>query len=224
MTVYPLSVTYEKPLEITITGFPSVMLLTPGLIKYQNSSAPIPRLNGVEGTADRDGLPQFYCYHTSGRAQHIRTHRERAGGGGHPLARAPEIIQVPTITPVATSVPLPTAVPPPTQVPVAYASTYDNTDNYTKAALARCTRLSSQSESVRSRPRFAYIEIDNGEICVYPMKDTDGSFPKEEEVTLGAFTARTNSSVTWNKVDTAEGSVAQMILTDDWDITIDISP
>ena len=133
-------------------------------------------------------------------------------------------LQVPTITPVATSVPLPTAVPPPTPVPVAYASTYDNTDNYTKAALARCTRLSSQSESVRSRPRFAYIEIDNGEICVYPMKDTDGNFPKEEEVTLGAFTARTNSSVTWNKVDTAEGSVAQQILTDDCDIAIDISP
>lgn len=68
------------------------------------------------------------------------------------------------------------------------------------------------------------MEIDNGEICVYPMKDTDGSFPKEEEVTLGAFTARANSSVTWNKVDTAEGSVAQQILTDDRDITIDISP
>ena len=143
---------------------------------------------------------------------------------GIPHARAPEVIQVPTITPVATSVPLPTAVPPPTPVPVAYASTYDNTDNYTKAALARCTRLSSQSESVRSRPRFACMEIDNGEICVYPMKDTDGNFPKEEEVTLGAFTARANSSVTWNKVDTAEGSVAQLILTDDRDITIDISP
>jgi len=68
------------------------------------------------------------------------------------------------------------------------------------------------------------MEIDNGEICIYPMKDTDGNFPKEEEVTLGAFTAWANSSVTWNKVDTAEGSVAQMILTDDWDITIDISP
>jgi len=217
-------VTYEKPLDITITGFPSGMLLTPRLIKYQNSSVSIPRFNGVEGTADRDGLSQFYCYHTSGRAQHIRTHRERAGGGGHPHARASEVILVTTITPVATSVPLPTAMPPPTPVPVACVSTYDNTDNYTKAALARCTRLSSQSESVRFPLKFACMEIDNGEICVYLMKDTDGNFPKAEEVTLGAFTARANSSVTWNKVDTAEGSVAQLILTDDRDITIDISP
>ena len=200
------------------------MLLTPGLIKYQNSSVPIPRLNGVEGTADRDGLPQFYCYHTSGRAQHIRTHRKRAGGGGISTPEAQRSYRYLRFTPVATSVPLPTAVPPPTAVPVAYASTYDNTNNYTKAALARCTRLSSQSESVRSRPRFAYIEMDNGEICVYPMKDTDGNFPKEEEVILGAFTARANSSVTWNKVDTAGGSLAQLILTDDRDITIDISP
>ena len=53
---------------------------------------------------------------------------------GAPHARAPEVIKVPRFTPVATSVPLPTAVPPPTPVPVAYASTYDNTDNYTRAA------------------------------------------------------------------------------------------
>ena len=77
---------------------------------------------------------------------------------------------------------------------------------------------------VRFGAGTACIEIGNGDVCVYPMADADGSFPKGEEVTLGAFPTNANSEVTWTQVDVTENSIAVLTLARDRDVTLVISP
>jgi hypothetical protein len=62
VTVYPSSVTYGDPLDITITGFPSSMFLSPGTVSFHGKQVPIPGSSGMDGArlkSDDRGVISF---------------------------------------------------------------------------------------------------------------------------------------------------------------------
>jgi Tol biopolymer transport system component len=68
------------------------------------------------------------------------------------------------------------------------------------------------------------MDVDGGEICVYPMVLDDGSFKKRSVLTLAAFPDRDDYQIVWGGTDTETKTLASLSLTGDAEITLLMAP
>jgi hypothetical protein len=70
----------------------------------------------------------------------------------------------------------------------------------------------------------ACMDVDGGEICVYPMVLDDGSFKKRSVLTLAAFPDKDDYQIIWGGTDTENDTLASLRMTGDSDITLLMAP
>ncbi|PKB66485.1 MAG: hypothetical protein BZY81_07020 [SAR202 cluster bacterium Io17-Chloro-G4] len=131
---------------------------------------------------------------------------------------------LPTPTPVPTPVPAATAVPAPTPIPTATPTPEPTVAPAPTAiptpARPRVDGFLLRINGVTVPARTACMRTSGGEVCVFPMTDSDGSYARGMEVTIGAFPDRANYQVTWGGTDSFDGTIATLILTRDRDVTL----
>jgi hypothetical protein len=70
----------------------------------------------------------------------------------------------------------------------------------------------------------ACMDVNGGEICVYPMVLDDGSFKKRSVLTLAAFPDKDDYQIVWGGTDTETNTLASLRLTGDAEITLLMAP
>ena len=68
------------------------------------------------------------------------------------------------------------------------------------------------------------MNVDGGEICVYPMVLDDGSFKKRSVLTLAAFPEKDDYQIIWNGTDSENDTLGSLTLIEDTSITLFMTP
>ena len=64
------------------------------------------------------------------------------------------------------------------------------------------------------------VPIDNGYVMVHPMADSDGSYPRSTEVTLGYYPNVAETQGVWSGVDSVSGQIAEIEMNSDREVTV----
>ena len=59
---------------------------------------------------------------------------------------------------------------------------------------------------------------------VHPMTDSDGSYPRSTEVTLGYYPNVAETQGVWSGVDSVSGQIAEIVMNKDREVTVTAGP
>ena len=68
------------------------------------------------------------------------------------------------------------------------------------------------------------VPIENGYVMVHPMTDADGSYPRRSQVTLGYYPNVAGTQGYWSGVDIVSGSIAEIMMDRDKEVTVTAQP
>ena len=73
-------------------------------------------------------------------------------------------------------------------------------------------------------PDQTAVPIDDGYVMVHPMTESDGSYTRSTEVTLGYYPNVPETQGVWSGVDSISGQIAEIVMNKDREVTVTARP